>query len=142
MARHSSEESPSRRDFLRMTGVGLGAAALGLGASEPAAAASQAGPLSPSAAGASGAAGPYSILFILVDQDIFRLNDVELFDLEADPWETVNLAGDRKKNGDLLQHMNDKLNRLIADEVGEDAGQMLPGGVDAGWVATPAVDDV
>lgn len=75
-------------------------------------------------------------------EDIFRLNDVELFDLEADPWETVNLAGDRKKNGDLLEHMNGKLNRLIADEVGEDVGQMLPGGVDAGWVATSAVDDV
>jgi len=26
--------------------------------------------------------------------------------------------------------------------VGEDAGQMLPGGVDAGWVATPAVNDL
>jgi len=33
--------------------------------------------------------------------------------------------------------MNARLNRLIDEEVGEDAGQMLPGGVDAGWVATP-----
>jgi len=29
--------------------------------------------------------------------------------------------------------MNDALNRLVDDEVGEDRGQMLPGGVDAGW---------
>jgi DNA invertase Pin-like site-specific DNA recombinase len=34
------------------------------------------------------------------------------------------------------------LNRLIDEEVGEDVGQMLPGGVDAGWVATPAVNDL
>jgi arylsulfatase len=32
--------------------------------------------------------------------------------------------------------MNDKLNRLIDAEVGEDRGQMLPGGVDAGWEIT------
>jgi arylsulfatase len=38
--------------------------------------------------------------------------------------------------------MNAKLNRLIDAEVGEDAGQMLPGGVDGGWVATPAVNDL
>jgi arylsulfatase len=31
---------------------------------------------------------------------------------------------------------------MIAKEVGEDNGQMLPGGVDAGWVATGAVNDV
>ncbi len=38
--------------------------------------------------------------------------------------------------------MNAKLNRLIDAEVGEDVGQMLPGGVDGGWVATDAVKDV
>jgi arylsulfatase len=32
--------------------------------------------------------------------------------------------------------MNDKLNRLIDAEVGEDRGQMLPGGIDAGWEVT------
>jgi arylsulfatase len=31
---------------------------------------------------------------------------------------------------------------LIDTEVGEDIGQMLPGGVDGGWVATNAVTDV
>ena len=66
----------------------------------------------------------------------------ELFDLQRDPHELDNLAMDRKKNGELILAMNAKLNKLIDAEVGEDAGQMLPGGVDGGWVATNAVRDV
>jgi arylsulfatase len=73
---------------------------------------------------------------------LFALNDVELVDLERDPLERRNLALEREKHGDLLEAMNTKLNALIAKEVGEDAGQMLPGGVDGGWVATGAVNDV
>ena len=73
---------------------------------------------------------------------MFELNDVELFDLQNDPHELDNLALDRVKNADLLMAMNAKLNKLIDDEVGEDVGQMLPGGVDGGWVATPAVHDL
>ena len=42
----------------------------------------------------------------------------------------------------LLEAMSRKLNRLVEDEVGEDVGQMLPGGPDGGWVATGAVNDV
>ncbi len=33
--------------------------------------------------------------------------------------------------------MNDMLNRLIDNEDGEDRGQMLPGGIDAGWEVSP-----
>lgn len=73
---------------------------------------------------------------------LFKLNDVELFDLLTDTHEVRNLALDPKKNGELLLAMNAKLNKLLDAEVGEDAGQMLPGGVDAGWVATPAVNDM
>jgi arylsulfatase len=73
---------------------------------------------------------------------IFKLNDVELFDLERDPLERHNLALERDRNAELLEAMNAKLNALIADEVGEDLGQMLPGGIDGGWVATDAVNDV
>jgi len=32
--------------------------------------------------------------------------------------------------------MNEKLNLLIDREVGEDRGQMLPGGVEEGWEVT------
>jgi arylsulfatase len=70
-------------------------------------------------------------------EQVYRMNDVELFDLQADPHEMTNLAATRGKNGDLLLAMNAKLNRLIESEVGEDRGQMLPGGIDAGWEVTP-----
>jgi len=73
---------------------------------------------------------------------LFDLNDVELFDLEKDPLERNNLAQDQVKNAALLDAMNAKLNSLIEKEVGEDVGQMLPGGVDGGWVATHAVHAV
>jgi arylsulfatase A-like enzyme len=73
---------------------------------------------------------------------LFQLNDVELYDLERDPQQIDNLAVDRKRSGELLMAMNDKLNQLIDAEVGEDIGQMLPGGVDGGWVATDAARDV
>jgi arylsulfatase len=73
---------------------------------------------------------------------LFRLNDVELYDVERDPLESNNLAVERGKHADILEAMNAKLNALIQKEVGEDNGQMLPGGVDGGWVATDAVYDV
>ena len=73
---------------------------------------------------------------------LLQFNDVELFDHQNDPHELDNLAMDPKKHASLLLAMNEKLNRLIDAEVGEDVGQMLPGGVDAGWVATPAVNDL
>jgi arylsulfatase len=75
-------------------------------------------------------------------EELFELNDVELFDLQNDPHELDNLALDPVKNAELLAAMNAKLNQLIQTEVGEDVGQMLPGGVDGGWVATHAVNDL
>ncbi|MCC7041778.1 MAG: sulfatase-like hydrolase/transferase [Burkholderiales bacterium] len=73
---------------------------------------------------------------------LFGANDVELYDVERDPLERHNLALDRGTNGEILMTMSAKLNALIAREVGEDVGQMLPGGIDAGWVLTDAVHDV
>jgi arylsulfatase A-like enzyme len=73
---------------------------------------------------------------------LVKLNDVELFDVQTDPLEVKNLALDRTRHRDLLEAMNAKLNALIDKEVGEDVGQMLPGGVDGGWVETGAVNDV
>lgn len=66
---------------------------------------------------------------------IFKLNDVELFDLESDPDEMKNLAVDPKKHGDLLLAMNEKMNQLIGTEVGVDDGSFLPGD-DVDWAAT------
>jgi arylsulfatase len=73
---------------------------------------------------------------------LFKLNDVELYDVERDPLETDNLAVGGTKSRELLEAMNAKLNELIDREVGEDIGQMLPGNIDGGWVATDAVYDV
>ncbi len=75
-------------------------------------------------------------------ESLLAHNDVELFDLESDPHEVDNLAKDPKKHGDVLLAMNSKLNNLVDTEVGEDVGQMLPGGPDAGWVLTPAARDL
>ena len=44
---------------------------------------------------------------------------------------------DGKQHHELVVAMNEKLNRLIETEVGEDRGQMLPGGIEAGWEVTP-----
>ncbi len=68
-------------------------------------------------------------------EGIFELNDVELFDLEADLDEMRNLAVEPKKHGDLLLAMNDKMNRIIGTEVGMDDGSFLPG-ENADWAAT------
>ena len=69
-------------------------------------------------------------------EGIFELNDVELFDLEADPDEMRNLAVEPKKHGDLLLAMNDEMNALINAEIDEpDDGSFLPG-EDANWAAT------
>ena len=70
-------------------------------------------------------------------EHLYRVNDVELYDLHSDPHEMTNLAMDRRKHGELIVAMNGKLNRLIDAEVGEDRGQMLPGSIDAGWEVTP-----
>jgi arylsulfatase len=69
-------------------------------------------------------------------EELFRLNDVELFDLQADPFEMVNLAMNGTRYRELVVAMNEKLNRLVDEEVGEDRGQMLPGGIEGGWEVT------
>ena len=69
-------------------------------------------------------------------EQLYAVNDVELYDRESDPYEMTNLAAQRGAARELVLAMNEKLNRLIDAEVGEDRGQMLPGGIEAGWEVT------
>jgi arylsulfatase len=68
-------------------------------------------------------------------EQLFEYNDVELYDLEADPDEMKNLSVDRRKNGELLLAMNRKLTDIIDAEVGSDEGDFLPENR-AGWAVT------
>ncbi len=68
-------------------------------------------------------------------EDIYALNDVELFNLETDPDEMRNLAIEPRRYGDLLLAMNDKMTQLIGTEVGVDDGSFLPV-ENVNWVAT------
>jgi len=58
--------------------------------------------------------------------ELYRANDVELFDLQTDPGETVNLAFDRAKNGALVAAMSAKLEAAIQAEIGVDDGREMP----------------
>jgi hypothetical protein len=58
--------------------------------------------------------------------DLYKANDVELFDLQTDPSETTNLAVEREKNRDLVTAMSNKLESLIKAEIGEDNGREMP----------------
>ncbi|WP_322042294.1 sulfatase-like hydrolase/transferase [Paraburkholderia sp. J67] len=59
-------------------------------------------------------------------ETLFAQNDVELYDVASDPGEMRNLAIDRKRNGELLLAMNDKLNNAIGNEVGDDSPDVMP----------------
>jgi arylsulfatase len=58
--------------------------------------------------------------------ELYKANDVELFDLQTDPGETVNLATDRVKNADLIKAMSAKLEAAIKAEIGVDDGREMP----------------
>jgi arylsulfatase len=58
--------------------------------------------------------------------DLYKANDVELFDLQTDPEETINLAADRVKNGDVITAMSAKLEAAIKAEIGVDDGREMP----------------
>ena len=58
--------------------------------------------------------------------ELYKANDVELFDLENDRTEAVNLAADREKNADLIATMSGKLETLIKAEIGQDDGREMP----------------
>jgi hypothetical protein len=58
-------------------------------------------------------------------EDIFKNNDVQLFDLQSDLEEMHNLAAGPEKSRALLLRMNGLLNELIAKEVGGNDGWSL-----------------
>ena len=63
--------------------------------------------------------------------EIFDLNDVELFNLTEDPFERNNLVandGEEIPSSviEKVLEMNQKLNDIIAEEVGKDNGDFLP----------------
>ena len=59
-------------------------------------------------------------------EQLTAMNDLELYDLQADPEEMINLAHDVEKNKALIAAMNAKLNALIEREIGVDDGSFLP----------------
>jgi arylsulfatase len=58
-------------------------------------------------------------------EEIFKKNDVQLFDLQNDQQEVQNLALDPEKNQTLILRMNALLNDLMAREVGANDCELL-----------------
>lgn len=67
-----------------------------------------------------------------IDQ-LYRWNDVELFDLEKDPQETTNIAADRTSNPELVMRMSHKLESIIKAEIGTDDGREMPAFEGVDW---------
>lgn len=65
--------------------------------------------------------------------ELFKWNDVELFDLAADPGEMTNLAMDRTANAATIMAMNAKLEALIKAEMGADDGREMPDVAGIDW---------
>lgn len=58
--------------------------------------------------------------------ELYKWNDVELFDLEKDPNELTNLAADPKANPELVEAQMHKLEGAIKAEIGADDGREMP----------------
>src|SRR5262249_45923868 len=58
--------------------------------------------------------------------ELYRDNDVELFDVQADPAETTNLAAVKGQHPDLVLTMSRKLEAMIKGEIGVDDGREMP----------------
>jgi arylsulfatase len=62
-------------------------------------------------------------------EQLFKHNDVQVFDLKTDPDEMHNLALDREKHKETILRLNGLLNDLMAREVGVNDGSFLPAAV-------------
>ena len=58
--------------------------------------------------------------------ELYRWNDLELFDLQQDPAETKNLAMAKDDNAALVATMSEKLEAIIKVEIGTDDGREMP----------------
>ena len=58
--------------------------------------------------------------------ELYKWNDVELFDVETDPHEMNNLAANVSANLNLISAMSAKLEVIIRAEIGKDDGHELP----------------
>ena len=59
-------------------------------------------------------------------EDLVKNNDLELYDTQNDPDELNNLAANPQQHRALILSMNEKMNRVIAREIGNDDGSFLP----------------
>jgi arylsulfatase A-like enzyme len=70
--------------------------------------------------------------------DLITRNDLELYDTQADPGETTNIADRRLIDPAIravVERMNTKLSTLIRAEIGEDEGDYVPGTMTFVWRA-------
>jgi arylsulfatase A-like enzyme len=68
--------------------------------------------------------------------DLIKRNDLELYDTQADPGETTNIADRRLIDPAVrktVETMNAKLSSLIRGEIGEDEGDYIPGTMTFVW---------
>ncbi|MCX2713024.1 sulfatase-like hydrolase/transferase [Mycolicibacterium sp. J2] len=65
--------------------------------------------------------------------ELYRYNDVELFDLQNDPAEMTNLAAAQGENAELVLAASAKLESLIKAEIGVDDGREMPHFDDIDW---------
>ena len=72
-------------------------------------------------------------------EQLFATNDIELFDVAKDPFEMKNLAVNKTQHAEIIKMMNDKLNLLLEQEVGDDVGQMLPTGKGTDWQLSSSI---
>ncbi len=68
-------------------------------------------------------------------EELYRLNEPELYDLEKDPSEMRNLAATKGENEATVMAMNAKLNAVIDAEFGKDDGREMPQVEGIAWSA-------
>jgi arylsulfatase A-like enzyme len=65
--------------------------------------------------------------------DLYRFNDVELFDLDTDPAEMTNLAARKGDHADIVLAASAKLEAGIKKEIGIDDGREMPAINEIDW---------